>query len=462
MRLTKKRLIRYLLPLLSLLIIAGGTFLAIKFAKGYRPTRTGIQGTGLLAANSFPPGAEVYLNSKLTTATDDTLNLPPGDYTITIKKEGYSAWEKQLQIEAELVTQTNATLFKAVPSLTPLTLSGAVNISPSPDGQKIAYAVASASASAKNGLYVLTLNSTPLSLQNSPKQIARDRGAKTFAQADLIWSPNSSQLLVSFHTDQPDSAAYLISADSLNELEDLPDVSARLPIILSEWEEDIVLRETKQFSLLPQELQRLATQSATTLYFSPNEERLLYTTKGYDELPPNLIPPLPASSTQPEVRQLEPNQVYVYDLIEDKNFLIGSIPTDQQIPEKLPLLLESYQQLDVTDANITPSGNIESITRFSHLQNPDSLIQTFQNFRLHYSSLYSLPYQWYPDSHHLIITTDRLDIIEYDGTNHVTIYNGPFSFDFSYPWPDGSKIILPISFNLSTDAMINLYALDIK
>ena len=68
-----------------------GTFIALKWARGYRAKFIGgkapsISGTGLLVANSDPKGAEVIVNGKLTTATDDTLNLTPGTYDIEIRK----------------------------------------------------------------------------------------------------------------------------------------------------------------------------------------------------------------------------------------------------------------------------------------------------------------------------------------------------------------------------------------
>lgn len=104
----------------TIAFIGTGAFIAIKFANGYRPTKNGIiEGTGLLAANSFPSGAQVYINGKLTTATDDTKNLNPGNYTVEIQKDGYITWKKDLIIEKELVTQTNAVLFPSVVSLTP-------------------------------------------------------------------------------------------------------------------------------------------------------------------------------------------------------------------------------------------------------------------------------------------------------------------------------------------------------
>lgn len=129
---------RLIITALTAVLLAAGTYTAIKFAKGYRPDFKSkeIKGTGLLVVNSLPQGAQVFLNSKLTTATDDTLNLLPGEYLIEIKKDGYIPWQKKLTIEAEVVTQANARLFPAVTSLKPLTFTGAHNATPSPDGQK--------------------------------------------------------------------------------------------------------------------------------------------------------------------------------------------------------------------------------------------------------------------------------------------------------------------------------------
>src|SRR3990170_3558809 len=134
---------RLLIYIATVVILVIGTATAIQFAKGYRPDLKSreIRGTGLLVTNSIPIGAQVFLNGKLTTATNDTTNLPPGEYEVEIKKDGYISWKKTLKIEEELVTQAIARLFPAVTDLRPLTFTGASNLTPSPDGQKIAYVV---------------------------------------------------------------------------------------------------------------------------------------------------------------------------------------------------------------------------------------------------------------------------------------------------------------------------------
>jgi hypothetical protein len=452
-----------------------GTYIAIQFGKGYRPSRQGMAGTGLLAANSFPPGAEVYIDGKLSTATDDTLNLPPSEYEVELKKLGYLPWKKRLTVLEQLVTQTNAELFRAVPSLSPLTLSGVANLKPSPNGQKIAYAVASASAQAKKGLYVadLTPSNFPGTTNPQPKQIAKEINGFDFTTANLLWSPDSNQILVSFDSDA--DSVLLLDANSLNQIDELPDVSVRLSVILSEWEEEIAIRETKQFALLPEPMQLIATSSAKNVYFSPNEEKMFYTATASATIPEGIIPPLPASNTQPQERTLNPGTLYVYDLKEDRNFAITEMvsPTPNESNENAtkthPATAETIKQLLLLPNYSVPSdsASVSALARtntgpFNVLQVKNDLLQTFANFDSHYSSLLVSNLQWYPNSNHLLIRgNDRIELVEYDNTNRIVLYAGPFNKEFVYPWPDGRKLVIVTNLNAAL-SLPNLYTVDVK
>jgi len=100
---------------------------------------------------------------------------------------------------------------------------------------------------------------------------------------------------------------------------------------------------------------------------------------------------------------------------------------------------------------------------YNRLQDPKDFNQTALNFKTHYSPLYVGTSQWYPDSSHLIITdSNKIDIIEYDAQNRITVYSGPFENSITYPWPDGSKLIISTNFNPSSDQVFNLYAVDIR
>ena len=398
---------RILIALLALIVISASTILTIKFAKGYRPSlkTKALRGTGLLAANSYPRGASVFINDKLTTATDDTLNLPPGDYKVKVQKDGFIPWEKNLTVEAELVTQTNTRLFPAVPTMTPVTFSGALNPLPAPDSQKILFAVQNATSDSKNGLYVLDLSDRPFGLNSDPRQITRTSSKYDLVNAQLTWSPDSGQILAIINEGEVDEATVILDQSRFNDIAELNDVTARLPLILTEWQEVLDKKNHEKIRELPELMQSVATGSAA-LAFAPEPEKLLYVPGKEITLPVELIPALPASSTQSQQRHIQPGNVYVYDLEEDKNFWIASVADTSEVFKKI---------------------------------------------------------QWYPDSRHLLITEDKKVIIaEYDGTNRHTVYAGPFSGDFSYPWSNGSSLLILASLNGGSNLPPNLYSINLK
>ena len=115
--------------------------------------------------------------------------------------------------------------------------------------------------------------------------------------------------------------------------------------------------------------------------------------------PEKIIPPLPAASTQKDSRQLEPDKVYVYDLKEDKNFLI-------------------------------PASNEAQIS-------------------------------WFPTSKHIFLAqSDKISIVEYDDTNSTDVYTGPFENTFAFPFPSGTKILVLTS--IGKDTPSNLYAISLR
>jgi len=391
---------RLLITLAIAALLAAGTFVAIRFAKGYRLNfgEKKVTPTGLLLANSYPEAASVYINEKLTTATNDTLHLPPGEYQVKIVKDGFIPWEKKLTLEKEIVTQTNARLFPSVPDLRALTLTGAINPTPSLDGQKIAYAVASSSAELKNGLWVYDLGDRTLKLGSDQRQIARNTASLDFTKATLAWSPDAKQILVS----TPGEENYLLSSEQMNNSLALNDVSARLPLILEEWQESLKIIEEKKLEALPEFMQNIATSSATQVVFSPDETKMLYTATASATIPENLLEKqLPGSNTQEEQREISDGKVYVYDLEEDKNF---------QLPATSP-------------------------------QSP----------------------AWFPNSRHLILTQDeKISIVEYDATNLATIYAGDFKENFVHPTPTGNALLILTSLSPDPEAPANLYSLDLK
>lgn len=433
--------------LISAIAIIAGTWFAIQYAQGnFRVTKQGfMRESGLLSANSFPTGAEVSINGNLVTATDDTLYLEPGEYQIQILKDGYWPWTKNLDIESELVTQTNARLFPIAPSLVPLTFTGVDRVAPSPDGQKLLFVTSTATSNDKNGLYVLELASNFLSSQRSPKQLAEFPSSFDLTEAHFIWSPDSSEIMI-IHPDRE----VLIEADRNYNLDSQPDIRFQRRQILTEWEHEMYVRERQFLGEFPEEIVQAATQSARNTYISPDKKRLLYTASTSTTLPTDLVPAVPAPNRQPQTRDLEENMVYIYDREEDTNFNLGQ-QSGENTPFKYSLATDLFEN-QAMKLEASPSA-------FTTLQASTSA-QTAEQFNRYHTALYLDSFQWFPDSKHVIYTTESsIQVKSYDNTNDVSVYSGPFEASFVYPWPDGSKLLILTRFN--ADSPLNLYAIEL-
>ena len=474
--------------LFSLIVIIIGSVFAIRYARGsWRLTKDGVvANTGLLNVNSFPTGAQVFINNRLVTATDDTIYIDPGEYLIKIVKEGYSVWQKNLLVKEELVTQTNATLFPSAPSLSPLTFTGINNLYPSPDGQKILFHVSQASSLANNGFYLLELTSNFLSLQSGPRQISDDIPSLELDKAHIIWSPDSREVMI-LVDEELGGREFLISVDKKNTLLEQSDISFIRTNTLSAWEEEIYQKERVFLEKFPEEILQIASESAKNVYISPDKKRLLYTATADLTLPEELIPPLPATNNQAEERDLKTGNIYVYDREEDKNFLVLSEQDRPNFP--LQNLGVSSQNLNQAESdNLLNNEEQEVELNFLNKQllsddllsdeirkleaSPEAFLRlqadlasnketTAMNFAHYYSGVKLNSLQWFPDSKHLLYVADgKVQIMEYDGHNNTVIYSGPFINEFVYPWPDGSQVIIFTSF--SPDSPFNLYAINLK
>lgn len=296
------------------------TTVLVLYGRGYRPDFDGgklnLSGTGLLVTTSRPDGAGVYINGHLTTATDNTINLSPGDYTIKIFKDGYFPWEKKLKIQKEVVTKAEALLFPTAPKLESITNIGIRNPVLDPSQTKLAYAVASQSAR-KNGVYILDLSTRPiLTLQSSSNQIADDT-FDLFSSSFFAWSPDGSQLIATTSASQ---TSYLLDTDRLNEGPN--DVTATLTTVGSSWQKQKEDKEKARLDSLSKKLRELVKGNFNIMEWSIDESKILYSASKSADLPIVIKPRLIGSDTTLEERRIEENSIYVYDIKEDKNFKI--------------------------------------------------------------------------------------------------------------------------------------------
>lgn len=461
----KIKRVRLLLTIVIIIILVVGTYVAIQFAKGYRPnlTERGLNGLGLLSATSYPKSAQVYIDDRLTTATDDTLYLNPGNYTVKITKDGFSPWTKNFPISPELVSATDARLFPSPPSITPLTYNGAENVAISPDGTKILFVTNNAPLNTDNGVFILSLNSlTNNFLGNSQITQIADMSLYDYTKAKFFWSPDSNQILTLF-IDSKDqiSSSHLLSAKSMNKSKDLTDTTVRLSQIISDWQRQIERNNNSLLKLLPDYLTEII-KSSVNVYFSPDQEKILYTATKDQNLPENpLKKSLPSINPTPENRDLKNNLTYVFDIKEGTNYQIKST----NIPDKdsaSTLLLP----IDITPT-ASPSGTITP-TKTATTPTPtpeiikEPIITTLKKLNTQTNSLLVNNLSWYSTSRHLLIVSgDEIAVIEYDGNNQTTIFQTNIENSIALPSPDGHRLIILTSLNQKNN-LPNLFSLDLK
>lgn len=400
-------------PIIIVSILLLTTLLIVLYAKGYRFSfqqgKPDLSKTGLLATESIPNGAEVYINDHLTTATNSPISLSPGEYTVKIQKAGYFPWEKKLKIEAEVVTKAEALLFPMTPKLESITTLGASNPAIDPAGTKIAYVVTSQPAR-KNGIYTFDMTANPvLSLQGASKQLGDDT-LDFLSSSILSWSPAGDEVIASVSSKiRPITTVYSIKLTGSNQQP--RDITAVLENTRLVWENEKIEKEQSLRSGIKAKVRKLIDDNFSILSWSPDENKILYVASMSAELPVMIQPRLPGINTLREVRNISKGQVYVYNIKEDMNTkVLDSIP----------------------EGCLPPS--------------PDC----------------HMPLTWFPDSEHLIHVHDKkIDIMEIDSSNRTTIFAGPFVDNYVYPWPNGSKIVILTNLG-NPDIAPNLYTLSLR
>ncbi len=297
---------RILLFLLSLILVPSLTYFVILFARGYRPNPTTgkVSPTGLLAATSVPDGAQILINGQLRSATNTTIDLEPGTYKIEFKKDGYSPWQKTLQVQAGVVTKAAASLFPSVPSLKAITSAGAAVPALTPAANQVAFLRPEGNLS---NLYIIDLSESPLGSINRDAKILTSLPKNDY---QLTWSPDGKQILATAST-----SAYL----SLLTGQTIATATT------SAWIAQQKAIDTPRLATLPIVLRDILASSSANMIWSPRENKIMYTATTSAIIPDNLVKPLPGSNSQPQSRNLLPKNIYVYDLEEDRNFQVGKI-----------------------------------------------------------------------------------------------------------------------------------------
>ena len=400
----KYRLIIFLITITIVLLF--GTLFSL-YARGYRFNSKNykLDPNGLLVLKSNPDSAQIYLNGDLKTATNATVPLSPGTYDVNVRKEGFLEWKKRLTIEKEIVTEATAHLFKSAPSLTAITFESVENPTPSHDFTKIAYIVPSTTSNSdSSGLWVIENLNLPIGWAREPRRVTDGN----LTGSTFIWSNDDRQILLTTA-----KSTYLLDSSTFTPQAQRVNVAGLKDDYLATWKESDIKQKTSQITNVPDQLQDLLSRKASALIFSPDEDMVLYTASAEADLRENLIPKLPGSSTQKEDRNIEAGRTYVYDIKEDRNFLVDDHSDDLQIE----------------------GGFSDGFKR-----------------RL----------MWYPSSRNLILAEgEKVIIMDYDGTNHQTVFSGSYASPNVFPTLSLDRLIILTNFG-ATSTPPNLYSLTIK
>lgn len=391
---------RFLVTIVTLLVIAVISAVAVFYAKGYRPSQTGgIAGTGILSVTSVPDQASVYLDGHLTTATNANINsLIPKSYDVRIVKEGFISWQKKVEVKEGLVTEIKATLFRSLPSVYPLTYNGVERVVLSPDAQQIAYIVpiqegADQATAKKSGVWVWQMSDRPIAFARGaePHQISISQGGLDLSKGELRWSPDSSQILVTMSDRQ-----LLLDSTKLN---DPPrDVTAVVQVTLKSWDDDQKKRDLTNLQTIKDLKIRQTASNSAVLKWAPDKSRILYCNSNCDYKPDNKLSVFKvADLSTNKVFDIPPAAFYTWTADSDHLILSQTEPVD---PKK------------TTKEKSLSQGTVA--------------------------------------------------IIEYDGTNKAEIYGGNFDPGAVIPWPDGSKLVIVSSFPTATASQPNLYGISLK
>jgi hypothetical protein len=393
----------FLYNLLLVIVFLFALVVLIAYSRGYKINfeNKSIGSTGILVASSYPTGAKIFVNGVLKGATNTNISLPPGQYLVEIKREGYSTWKKNISIKGEVVIKADALLFPINPSLSPITSLG-INRAMFSEKFNTIILVSSNNDPLKDGIYTLQNSDKSLSIFNPLKLIALKTifDEKTsLTDSALELSPDGKQLMIS------SESAFLISAEEENK--QTFNITKSKETVIDAWTNLNEKNTEKILETFKEPLPKIASEAFRILSFSPDDTKILYQAKQSISLPPILLPPLIGTNQSKEERNLVKNNLYVYDEKEDKNF------------------------------PVTFSKSIELSTIEKHIA-------------------------WYPDSKHLVINEDRkINVVDYDGDNKQTVYSGPFESDFFAITGDGKLLILA-NLNPQSNLLPDVYAVGIK
>ena len=400
--------IRLILLSLSILVVGSIGIFASYYARGYRfnPSKLKFEPNGILVVKSDPTGSQILINGEFETTSDANISLAPGTYDVSLKKDGYISWNKRLVIEKEVVTEISVSLFKSAPSLSPVTFNGVINPVASSDYTKILYYVPALENQASDniGLWIVENVNLPIGFSKDPRIITDGN----LINASWKFSPDGNEILM-----QTSQGTFLLNSGSFTPQNQRVNIASRYQLTIDNWEKEINKEITSNLKSFPDELEKIFLENTQTIEFSPDNKKMLYIASNSATLQEGLVKPLPGTSTQKEQRYIENGKIYVYDIKEDKNFLIA----------------ENSEGFIVD--GIVP-------------ENPTNRLA------------------WFPNSNNVVLAEEgRIFIMDYDGTSRQEVYSGAYIAPYAFPFASTERLMILTNLGANSSTP-NLYSLTIK
>lgn len=180
---------RRILPWIFTIVFLVSAPALVFYTSGYRwnPKKEKIERNGTLIIDSTPDGARIWLNGRDSGETTPVTmqNVAPGHYDIKVELDGYSTWEKRLDVYPEYVTFANTIKLWKSSQPVPFTSQNISLLEASPNGSFLA------------GLVTAT-SSSDLFIWEPDGSL---RTHRTFTEhlsptSQLNWSPDSRAILV--------------------------------------------------------------------------------------------------------------------------------------------------------------------------------------------------------------------------------------------------------------------------
>jgi hypothetical protein len=257
----------------------------------------------------------------------------------------------------------------------------------------------------------------PLGFSRDPRRVTDGN----LDESSWVWSPDASEILLTTPTGD-----FLLDSSKFTPQSQRVNISSTRSQILSKWEEKRKEKVDAKVRSLPIELQDILNRKSSQIQFSPDQEMVLYTASSSGILPDDLARKLPGASTQRQERDIKVGRTYIYDIEEDRNFLID-------------------------EGEVGFTGIVNNYTRVAK---PSS-------WRLEVGET-KRSVAWYASSRHLILSEDsKITILDYDGTNRQVVYSGSYVAPSTLPTLSLDRIL--ILTNLGGNSNLpNLYSLSIK